>query len=206
MGAGVARDARFHAVLRLDRILNKWPEHWNVLESKGYAVTGMRREESATEVRRFLMDWVKRMQPVYMAVSLPDTFAFPEESVRGRLLEDAVLPACREAEFLLSLMIGVRYQVNPALRLAAIVRQGRSAGTRTDVRGVSGESIPGERSEPRKSARVVVYTRKFANLMPFGCWWFLNNPSIVRKSRANGWRCWARPSSRSIPTRACWNR
>ena len=24
-----------------------------------------------------------------------------------------------------------------------------------------------------------VAARKFANLMPFGCWWFLNNPSIV---------------------------
>ncbi len=24
-----------------------------------------------------------------------------------------------------------------------------------------------------------VYARKFANIMPFGCWWFLNNPSIV---------------------------
>jgi len=26
-----------------------------------------------------------------------------------------------------------------------------------------------------------VYARKFANLMPFGCWWFLNNPSIVEE-------------------------
>src|SRR4030095_16120300 len=24
-----------------------------------------------------------------------------------------------------------------------------------------------------------VAARKFSNLMPFGCWWFLNNPSIV---------------------------
>ena len=24
-----------------------------------------------------------------------------------------------------------------------------------------------------------VAARKFRNLMPFGCWWFLNNPSIV---------------------------
>jgi hypothetical protein len=24
-----------------------------------------------------------------------------------------------------------------------------------------------------------VTARKFSNLMPFGCWWFLNNPSIV---------------------------
>ncbi|HEY6263364.1 MAG TPA: hypothetical protein VIW93_01060 [Candidatus Acidoferrum sp.] len=26
-----------------------------------------------------------------------------------------------------------------------------------------------------------VYARKFSNLMPFGCWWFLNNPSIVEE-------------------------
>ena len=26
-----------------------------------------------------------------------------------------------------------------------------------------------------------VYARKFSNLMPFGCWWFVNNPSIVEE-------------------------
>jgi hypothetical protein len=26
-----------------------------------------------------------------------------------------------------------------------------------------------------------VAARKFNNLMPFGCWWFLNNPSIVEE-------------------------
>jgi hypothetical protein len=26
-----------------------------------------------------------------------------------------------------------------------------------------------------------VAARKFSNLMPFGCWWFLNNPSIVNE-------------------------
>ena len=25
---GAAPDPRFHPVLRLDRILNKWPDHW----------------------------------------------------------------------------------------------------------------------------------------------------------------------------------
>jgi hypothetical protein len=28
---------------------------------------------------------------------------------------------------------------------------------------------------------LAVYARKFNNLMPFGCWWFLNNPSIVEE-------------------------
>jgi hypothetical protein len=26
-----------------------------------------------------------------------------------------------------------------------------------------------------------VYARKFSNLMPFGCWWFVNQPSIVEE-------------------------
>ena len=26
-----------------------------------------------------------------------------------------------------------------------------------------------------------VYARKFSNLMPFGCWWFMNNGSIVEE-------------------------
>jgi hypothetical protein len=29
-----------------------------------------------------------------------------------------------------------------------------------------------------------VAARKFRNLMPFGCWWFLNNPSIVEEITA----------------------
>ena len=26
-----------------------------------------------------------------------------------------------------------------------------------------------------------VYARKFGNLLPFGCWWFLNNPSLIEE-------------------------
>lgn len=179
---GVERDARFHAVLRLDRVLNKWTDHWSVLQAKGYAVDREAGGKSCAELRRFLRDWVRRMQPVYMAVSLPDSFAFPEDSVRGRLLKDAVLPACREAGMPVALMIGVRYQVNPAIRLA-----GDGVG-RADLRAV--ENLCAGYPENRFLVSVLsrenqhelcVYTRKFANLMPFGCWWFLNNPSIVEE-------------------------
>ncbi len=36
----------------------------------------------------------------------------------GGLLKEAIVPSCREHNIPLSLMIGVRYQVNPAIRLA----------------------------------------------------------------------------------------
>ena len=122
------------------------------------------------------------MKPVYMAVSLPDTFQFPDSGVRGRLLAEAVLPSCREFGVPLSLMIGVRYQVNPALRLA-----GDGAG-KADLRALERlcSGYPGNRFLVSVLSRenqheLCVYARKFSNLMPFGCWWFLNNPSIVEE-------------------------
>jgi hypothetical protein len=179
---GVEPDPRFRPVLRLDRILSKWAGHWRVLESQGYAVDEFASPSALSEVRRFLADWSKRMRPVYMATSLPDTFRFPEDSVRARLLRDAVLPACQEFNVPLSLMIGVRYQVNPRLRLA-----GDAVG-RADLGSIEHlcAHFPTNRFLVSVLSRenqheLCVYARKFNNLMPFGCWWFLNNPSIVEE-------------------------
>jgi hypothetical protein len=179
---GVASHPQFHAALRLDRILCTWPAHWQMLASQGYRVDEQASGKSAAEVRRFLTDWHGRMQPLYMAVSLPDTFAYPQDTIGNRLLKEAVLPACRELNLPLSLMIGVRKQVNPALRLA-----GDAAG-RADLRAL--ENLCREFPDNRFLVSVLsrenqhelcVYARKFSNLMPFGCWWFLNNPSIVEE-------------------------
>ena len=179
---GAEPDAQFHAVLRLDRILNKWADHWQVLAEKGYRVQQDVKGESVKEVRRFLADWCKLMKPVYMACSLPDTFQYPEESARSQLLSEAVIPACREVNIPLSLMIGVRYQVNPAIRLA-----GDGVG-KADLRALERicVSFPENRFlvsilSRENQHELCVYARKFANLMPFGCWWFLNQPSVVEE-------------------------
>src|SRR6266481_5966573 len=179
---GVQPERQFLAVLRLDRILVNWSAHWKVLAGQGYQVDEHATGKSAAEVRRFLADWHERMQPVYMACSLPDTFEFPKETAGNRLLKEAVLPACRELDLSLSLMIGVRKQVNPLLRLA-----GDAVG-RADLRAL--ENLCREFPDNRFLVSVLsrenqhelcVYARKFNNLMPFGCWWFMNNPSIVEE-------------------------
>ena len=160
----VAADSRFHASLRLDRLLNQETEH------------------SPAEARLLIEKWAARMQALYLAVSLPDSFQFPTEDRRTRLLKEAVLPACRDLNIPLSLMIGVRRQVNPALRLAG------DASGRADLRSL--ENLCRDFPENRFLVSVLsrenqhelcVYARKFANLMPFGCWWFLNNSSIVEE-------------------------
>jgi hypothetical protein len=179
---GAEGDSQFHPVLRLDRILNKWPQHWSVLASKGYSVNNNATEQSVSEVRRFLAEWSRRMQPVYMAVSLPDSFQFPEDSIRGRLLAEAVIPSCRELGIPLSLMIGVRYQVNPRLRLAgdAVGRADLQALERICTQYPDNRFLTSVLSRENQHD-LCVYARKFNNLMPFGCWWFLNNPSIVEE-------------------------
>ena len=160
----VTPDPRFQASLRLDRLLNQETAH------------------SPAEARRFLENWATRMRAVYMAVSLPDSFQFPAGDRRSKLLTEAVLPACRDLNIPLSLMIGVRRQVNPALRLAG------DASGRADLRSIEAlcRDFPGNRFLVSVLSRenqheLCVYARKFANLMPFGCWWFLNNPSTVEE-------------------------
>jgi hypothetical protein len=179
---GVPSHSQFRAVIRLDRILCYWSKHWRVLASQGYRVDEHAYGKSMAEVRRFLVDWNERMQPLYMACSLPDTFEYPDETIGNRLLKEAVLPACRELDLPLSLMIGVRRQVNPLLRLA-----GDAVG-KADLRAL--ENLCREFPDNRFLVSVLsrenqhelcVYARKFSNLMPFGCWWFMNNPSIVEE-------------------------
>jgi hypothetical protein len=157
-------DSRFHAAVRLDALLNQDTGH------------------TPAEARRFLEGWASRMNAVYMAVSLPDSFQFPAHDRRNQLLTEAVLPACRGLNIPLSLMIGVRRQVNPALQLAG------DASGQADLRSL--ESLCREYPENRFLVSVLsrenqhelcVYARKFANLMPFGCWWFLNNSSTVEE-------------------------
>jgi hypothetical protein len=179
---GSAPHKQFHGVMRIDRILNKWPEHWQAVQAAGYQVEAQVSAHCLSEVRRFLTDWCHVMKPVYMACSLPDTFAYPEESARATLLKEAVLPVCREFNIPMSLMIGVRLQVNPAIKLA-----GDAVG-KANLRALENlcRDFPENRFFTSLLSRenqheLCVYARKFANLMPFGCWWFLNNPSIVEE-------------------------
>ena len=153
-----------------------------MLVSKGYQVEASLGGKSIPEVRRFLADWAKRMKPVYMACSLPDTFQYPEDSLRGRLLKESVVPSCRELDIPLSLMIGPRYQVNPAIKLA-----GDGVG-KADLRAVEHICVQFPQNRflisvlsRENQHELCVYARKFGNLLPFGCWWFLNQPSIVEE-------------------------
>lgn len=166
--AGVQPDPRFHTALRIDPLLNDWENTSPKLEGQS--------------PRAFLDRWIERMNPRYLAVSLPPTFAYPEDSIRVKLLKEAVLPACREHGLPFAMMIGVRRQVHPDLR---------GAGDGMGVADLSNlERIALEHPENRflvttladaNAQALCVVARKFGNVLPFGCWWFMNNPSLVER-------------------------
>jgi hypothetical protein len=177
---GKVLDRRFHASLRLDRLLNEWPETLSNPALRNFEVDAGLNAATVSELRRFLAEWIERMRPLYMGVSLPPDFQFPSAGVRDRLLREVVLPTAREYRLPLALMLGVRRGVNPALRAA-----GDGLG-RADLKSL--DRLCAENPDVRFLVTVLsrenqhelcVASRKFNNLMPFGCWWFVNNPSIV---------------------------
>jgi hypothetical protein len=168
---GAERDSTCHAALRLDPLLNNWPAVAKKIQGWGTDVTG------------FLEQWIARMKPVYCAVSLPPSFTYPEDSDRIRVLTEHVLPVCREHGLPFAMMIGVRKQVNPSLGDA-----GDSVGF-SDVGAVERlcHDFPANKFLVTILARenqqaLCVAARKFSNLLPFGCWWFMNQPSLVAET------------------------
>lgn len=175
-------DPRFNTALRIDPLLNQWDTTWSKLKAWGFDVEEELSEKSINGIRAFLKYWINKMNPLYMAVSLPPTFAYPENSVRGRIIDECILPAAREANIPFAMMIGVKKKVNPALGDA-----GDSVG-KSDISAV--ENICAQNPNNKFLCTVLsrddqheltVAARKFRNLHVFGCWWFLNNPSIIEE-------------------------
>jgi len=175
-------DPRFKAALRLDPLLNDYPNAYKKLQDWGYQVSLTLDQRSLAEIRRFLADWIKRMDALYVSVSLPPDFTVPEDSLRSRLIEQCIIPICREFNVPFAMMIGVRRLVNAQLLMA-----GDSLGKASlDAVEYLCRTYPENKFMVTMLSRenqheLAITARKFRNLMVFGCWWYLNNPSIIEE-------------------------
>ena len=173
-------DPRFRAALRIDQLILNWQANWPRLVEWGYAVEERVTAKTAKEVQRFLTDWAKRMNAVYMAASLPPDFAVSDQSSRSLLVRECVLPVSQGMNLPFAMMIGVKKLLSPELRLA-----GDGVG-KASIETVEHLCATYPRNKflvtmlsRENQHELAVAARKFRNLMPFGCWWFLNNPSLV---------------------------
>ncbi len=178
---GHAGDERFEAALRIDPLLLAWPLTAPRLVNWGYDVrAGSPPQKTFDEVRRFLREWTAKIRARYVMVSLPADFEFPARNITTQLLERAVLPHCREHGLPLALMPGVRRAVNPELKLAG---DGVGLSNLVSLQNLCA-GFPENKFMATVLARenqheLCVLARKFRNLHIFGCWWFLNVPSLI---------------------------
>lgn len=179
---GVEPDSRFKAALRVDVLLNLWDTAAPKLKELGYQVKEDFGGQTVSEIRRFLTEWVQRMDALYMAVSLEPGFRYPQDTVRGRLIDECVLPVCRDPGIPFAMMIGVTRRINPELSMAG---DSVSPGCKDSVARLCA-CHPENKFLVTMLARenqheLCVTARKFRNLMVFGCWWFLNVPSMIEE-------------------------
>ncbi|MFW6032441.1 MAG: glucuronate isomerase [Phycisphaeraceae bacterium] len=182
----IADDDRFAAVLRIDELLRDWPGASARLAEWGYDVKPDFSGRTVAETQRFLSDWIKRMKPIYVAMSLPPEFTYPAPggaaAAENRMVREVMMPVLAEHDLPWAMMIGSKMRVNPALGDA-----GDMVG-KADVQAVVNlcREFPENRFLCTMLSRenqheLCVAARKFGNLMLFGCWWFLNNPSIIEE-------------------------
>jgi hypothetical protein len=179
---GFKRDERFEAALRIDPILVDWKNTAKLLAKWDYKVSATLNSKTISEIRRFLEDWTRRIAPRYVMVSLTPDFRFPEKSDCARIIAEAVIPHCRDHSLPFALMLGVKRQVNPNLRLA-----GDGEG-RSDLQALQNlcAAYPENKFLVAVLSRenqheLCVLARKFRNLHVFGCWWFTNVPEVINE-------------------------
>lgn len=179
---GFRRHERFKAALRIDPLLLDWPNASRKLYQQGYSVSRTLNTRTLTGVRQFLSDWSNRMKAGFLMVSLPPNFEFPAKTECAQLITGAVLPHCQETGQPFALMPGVKRGVNPALQLA-----GDGVGL-SKLDGIANlcAAHPTNKFAVTALARenqheLCVLGRKFRNLHIFGCWWFLNTPSLIHE-------------------------
>ncbi len=179
-------DTRFKAALRIDGLLNNYHQNLPEINNQGFKITGDELDSIAiTAIRDFLKSWIEKINPVYIATSLPPDFSIDDGSPRSKIILECVLPVAREAHLPFAMMIGVKKLQNPALQLA-----GDGVGKAdVDVVAKLARDFPDVRFLVTMLSRenqheLCVTARKFKNILVFGCWWFVNNPSIIREITA----------------------
>ncbi|MFD2613341.1 glucuronate isomerase [Paenibacillus gansuensis] len=175
-------DTRFLGALRIDALLLNWTVASAELAAMGYQVEGEWNDGVSGEVRRFLKEWSAKVGALYIAASLPGDVRFGGRDHLTAMLEEAVIPVCLELGLPLGLMIGVRRQVNPSLKLAG------DMSMKADLQLLEAVAV----SHPdlqllitvlarENQHELTVLSRKFRNITLFGCWWFLHTESMIQE-------------------------
>lgn len=193
----VGQDSRFRGVLRFDPLVIDWKNAAQKMNAWGYDVASAglsdeSNERTLQEGRRFVREWIERIDAVYCAVSLPPEFRYPAPPADQGVdqaavdstwaLSEIVLPVCEELGLPFAMMIGVTRGLNPAIRMAGdMVGPADLPSVAALCRDFPNVNFLCTVLSREDQHELAVLGRKFRNLLPFGCWWFVNNPSLIEE-------------------------
>ena len=180
--SGVRPDSRFAAVVRIDQLLTDWPRACARLAGWGYDVREDGSGGTEREIARFLEEWIRLTGAIYLASSLPPEFRYPDDDGFGvaAMLDRCVVPAARASGVPIALMIGVRRGVHPAMRDAGDGVGACDVASVCDLAGAHPCTKWFVTLLSREDQHeLCVAARKFGNILPFGCWWYVNTRSLI---------------------------
>ena len=175
---------RFKTSLRVDPLITNYSEAGLFIENYQYSPT-------IEGFKDYLRDWNKKIKPEYLMASLPYDFIYHKNNVNKPdvyqkklsptdVIDLIIVPIALELDLPIAFKFGAQRQLNPKLK---------SAGDSVGVSSV--ESLANLCQKYPKCKflatflsmvnqhQLCVVARNFQNLHIYGCWWFLNNPSLI---------------------------
>ena len=177
-------DGRFRTALRVDAVLaGDWATVAASLRARGLGAT-------PACARLFLAAWARRYGAEYLMASAPGDLVYgaaaplePGWPSATRLVDEVLAPVARDLNLPLALKLGCVRNLAPDLAPCG----GGDGLRRVDLAPLARLLT----RHPRLKVLVTllgradqheacVLAQKFPNLHLYGCWWYCNNPSIIR--------------------------
>ncbi len=169
---------RYHASIRLDDLFFRPQTASARLGAMGYATDLS--ASGGSGIVRFLDAIAREAEPRYFALSLSSRHL--TELMANALFCDVVIPWLAANKMPLALMLGVRREINPALRLGGDGMADISLDPLEELLTRFPDNVFAVTAISRESQhRLSALGRIFPNLRIFGFWWFLNQPGLVKE-------------------------
>jgi hypothetical protein len=175
----------FRTALRIDPLLKgDWGEISRCLEERGLPLT-------LSGARSFLIAWAKVYEAEYLMASTPELFGYRETDVGPKgdgwptatdLIDKVMIPVARQLNLPLAMKFGACRGMQPCLNPCG-GGDGVTVADTTPLKKMC-QLYPDVKflatflSEVNQH-EVCVMSQKFRNLHIYGCWWYLNNPSMI---------------------------
>ena len=168
----------FKTSLRIDELIFNYDSCLKFIEEYNYPSTN-------EGLIQYIKYWYLKLQPEYFMASLPSNFTYDTNECKmnsTNVIDNILIPLAIELNLPIAFKFGTQRNINPSLL---------DAGDGLGVASVESLCTLCRKNPKCKflatflskvnQHQVCVAARNFPNLHIYGCWWYLNNPSLIKE-------------------------